>query len=210
VLLNTLVLNQQGAVGRIDTPLARVRAVAGLPDSGTVFVELNGTVMANQIGSPAVGPYQLFESGPGQLVVGVNGAGAPAVDNDPVLAAGGDYTLLVYAPTGTAWAWLTDDNRPSVDPTAARLRLVHGLADLPDALAMSVDFGPVAVGVARGTASAYAEVSRNATASLRVTVAGVSAPIYSIDDQALVGGAVYTVFVVGNADAPVGILRKDR
>ena len=210
VLLNTLVLNQQGAVGRIDTPLARVRAVAGLPDSGTVFVELNGTVMANQIGSPAVGPYQLFESGPSQLVVGVNGAGAPAIDNDPVLAAGGDYTLLVYAPTGIAWAWLTDDNRPSVDPTAARLRLVHGVADLPDALAMSVDFGPVAVGVARGTASAYAEVTRNATASLRVTVAGVSAPIYSIDDQALVGGAVYTVFVVGNADAPVGILRKDR
>ena len=31
-----------------------------------------------------------------------------------------------------------------------------------------------------------------------------------IVDQALVAGAVYTVFVVGSADAPVGILRKDR
>jgi hypothetical protein len=210
VLLNTLVINQEGAVGRIDTPLARVRAVAGLPDSGTVFIELNGTVLANQIGSPAVGPYNLFASGPGELVVGVNGAGAPAVDDDPVLAAGGDYTLLVFAPTGTSWAWLTDDNRRSIDPTAARLRLVHGVADLPDTLAMSVDFGPVAVGVTRGTASGYAEVRSTATASLRVTVAGVSAPVYAIDDQELAAGAVYTVFVVGSAAAPVGILRKDR
>jgi hypothetical protein len=210
MLLNTLVLNQQGAVGRIDTPLARVRAVAGLPDSGTVFIELNGTVMANQIGSPAVGPYSLFDSGPGDLVVGINGGGAPAVVDDPVLAAGGDYTLLVFSPTGTSWAWLTDDNRRSIDPAAARIRLVHGVADLAEPLAMSVDFGPVAVGVARGTASGYAEVQSTATASLRVTVAGVSAPVYSIVDQALVAGAVYTVFVVGSADAPVGILRKDR
>jgi hypothetical protein len=210
VLLNTVVLNQQGAVGRIDTPLARVRAVAGLPDSGTVFIELNGTVVANQIGSPAVGPYDLFGSGPGDLVVGVNGGGAPAVDDDPVLAAGGDYTLLVYQPAGTAWVWLTDDNRRSIDPTAARIRLVHGVSDLAEALAMSVDFGPVAVGVARGTASPYAEVTATDTASLRVTVAGVSAPVYSVLDQVLAAGAVYTVFVVGSANAPVGILRKDR
>jgi hypothetical protein len=210
VLLDTIVIDQQGGVGRIDNPLARVRAVAGLPDSGTVFVELNGTVMANQIGSPAVGPYQLFQSGPGDLIVGVNGGGAPAVDDDPVLAPGGDYTLLVFRPSGTAWAWLADDNRRSLDPTAARIRLVHGVSDLPDALAMSVDFGPVAVGVAPGTASGYAEVRASSTASLRVTVAGVSAPVYSIDEQTLAAGAVYTVFVVGSADAPVGIVRKDR
>jgi hypothetical protein len=210
VLLNTLVINQQGSVDRIDTPLARVRAVAGLPDSGTVFIELNGTVLANQIGSPAVGPYNLSESGPANLLVGVNGAGAPAVDEGPVLAAGGDYTLLVYSPTGTSWVWLTDDNRLPIDPTVARIRLVHGVADLPDALAMSVDFGPVAVGVARGTASGYGEVRGTATASLRVTVAGVSAPVYSIDDQPLARGAIYTVFVVGSAAAPVGILHKDR
>jgi hypothetical protein len=210
VLLNALVLNQQGAVGRIDTPLARVRAVAGLPDSGTVFVQLNGTVMANQIGSPAVGPYGLFESGPGELRVGVNGGGALAAGDAPLLAPGGDYTLLVYSPTGTAWAWLTDDNRRSIDPEAARIRLVHGVSDLPEALAMSVDFGPVAVGVARGTASGYAEVTATSTASLRVTVAGVSAPLYSIDDQTLAAGAVYTVFVVGSAAKPVGMLRQDR
>jgi hypothetical protein len=210
VLLNTVVVDQQGAIGRSDTPLARVRAVAGLPDSGTVFIDLNGTVLANQIGSPAVGQYNLFQSGPGELVVGVNGAGAPAVDEDPVLAAGGDYTLLVYSPTGTSWTWLTDDNRRSIDPTAARLRLVHGVSDLPDALAMSVDFGPVAVGVTRGAASGYAEVRGTSTAEILVTVAGVSAPVFSADDQILAAGAVYTVFVVGSAAKPVGILRKDR
>jgi hypothetical protein len=210
VLLNTVVVDQQGAIGRIDTPLARVRAVAGLPDSGTVFIELNGTVLANQIGSPAVGNYELFEAGPGELVVGVNGAGAPAVEDDPVLAAGGDYTLLVYSPTGTSWTWLTDDNRRSIDPTAARLRLVHGVSDLPDGLAMSVDFEPVAVGVTRGTASGYAEVRGTTTAGIRVTVAGVSTPVFRAVDQTLAAGAVYTVFVVGSAARPVGILRKDR
>ena len=210
VLLNLLVLNQQGAVGRVDTALARVRAVGGLPDSGTVFVELNGMVLANQIGSPAIGSYTLFNAGASTLLVGVNGSGAPAVTDAPVLAAGGDYSLLVYSPTSQTWAWFVDDNRRSIDPTAVRLRLVHGVSDQPSALAMSVDFQPVAVGVGRGMASAYAELPATATASLRVTVSGVATPLYSIADQVLEAGAVYTVFVVGSAAAPVGILRKDR
>ena len=66
---------QQAAVGRVDTALARVRAVAGLPDSGAVFVQLNGTVLANQMLALAK-VEQLRHQGE-----------APVVDCEPVLRA---------------------------------------------------------------------------------------------------------------------------
>jgi hypothetical protein len=48
------------------------------------------------------------------------------------------------------------------------------------------------------------------TAQLRVTAAGRAEPLFSAEDQPLLAGAVYTVFVVGKADTAEGILRKDR
>jgi len=211
VLLNLLVIDQQGAVNRADTTLARVRGVAGLPNSGAVSASLNGKVLASDIGSPAVGLYTLFDAGAAALAVGVNGD-PPGAAGSPLLAVGADYTLLVFSATATpqTWAWLTDDNRRSLDPTAARLRLVHGVSDLPGALALSVNFVPSAVGVTRGSASAYTEVPAASNARLTVTTPGVAIPVYSAVDQVIEAGAVYTVFVVGSAAAPVGILRKDR
>jgi hypothetical protein len=68
----------------------------------------------------------------------------------------------------------------------------------------------VADGVVPGAASAYASVEATLTAQLSVTAAGLPAPLFSAVDQPLIAGAVYTVFLVGQPTAAVGILRKDR
>ena len=69
---------------------------------------------------------------------------------------------------------------------------------------------PVADGVVAGTASAYAAVDATTTAQLSVTALGTAAPLFSAVDQTFSAAATYSVFLVGSASAPVGIVRKDR
>lgn len=209
VLLNALLVVQQAAIARHDTAQARVRVAAGVADSAAVSVSVGGTALTASVGSPAVSLYALVAAGAQPVVLAVNGT--PLAAAGAMLAAGGDYTLLVYGlPGAPAANWLVDDNRPSANTGAAKLRLVHGVAALAGTLSMTVDFVPVADGVGSGQASAYASPAASTTARLAVTAAGLPTPLFSAIDQHLNAGATYSVFVVGAASAPVGILSKDR
>ncbi len=208
VLLNALLLTQQGAIERQDTALARVRVAAGVADSGAVSAGVGGNVLMASVGSPAVGLYALVPAGTQPVALAVNGTplAAPAV----TLLAGADYTLLVRGTAAAPLAgWIEDDNHRPANSRQAKLRLVNGVADLTVPLSMTADFVPVADGVGPGAASGYAALDATLTAQLSVTAAGMATPLFSAVDQPLTAGAVYTVFVVGAPAAAVGILRKD-
>jgi hypothetical protein len=208
-LVNTLLLAQRGGVTRADAAQARVRVVAGLAAGGAVSAQVGGNTLLSSVGSPAVGLYALLPAGVQPVTLAVNGAALTAPDID--LAPGADYTLLVSGTAGAARAdWISDDNRLPADSSTARLRLVHGVANVAGALSMTADFVPVADAVARGQASAYAAIAGTSTARLSVTAAGEAQLLYSAIEQRLDAGANYSVFVVGDLSAPVGILRKDR
>ena len=211
VLVNALLVVQQAAITRHDTPQARVRVAAGVADSAAVSASVGGTALTTSVGSPAVGLYTLLPAGTQPVVLAVNGT--PLAAANVVLAAGGDYTLLVSGlPAAPAANWLEDDNRPSASTGSAKVRLVHGVAAPAATLSMTVDFVPVAEPVASGLASAYASITASTTARLAVTAAGLglSNPLFIATEQRLDAGATYSVFVVGAANSPVGILRKDR
>ncbi|HOL37734.1 MAG TPA: DUF4397 domain-containing protein [Rubrivivax sp.] len=209
VLVNALALVQQGGIARLDGTQARVRAVAGVAGAAVVSAGLGGVPLLAGIGTPAVGGYQRVGAGAVSPVVSVAGVAAPAPAT--TLAAGADYTLLVHGDAAAPRvAWITDDNRlPSVGGQA-RMRLVNGLADAGTALAMTVDYLPIAGGVAAGTASDYGLVDADTSAQIAVNALGAAQPLMSAADQALAAGSVYSVFVVGAAAAPTGILRRDR
>jgi hypothetical protein len=209
VLVNALLLAQQGAIQRADTTQARVRVVAGVADSGAVSATVGGTVLMRSVGAPAVGLYTLLPAGTQPVVLAVNGSALAAADT--TLAAGADYTLLVHGPLGAPQAsWIEDDNRLPANAAQARIRLVNGTAALAYPLAMTVDFVPRADNVAAGAASPYAAVPATATAHLAVTAAGLTTPLYSADDRVLGAGSNYSVFIVGPAGSATGILFKDR
>jgi hypothetical protein len=209
VLVNALVVAQRGAITAQTGASARVRAVAAVTDSGAVAATVGGVALMNGTGAPAIGRYLLVPAGAAAATVSVNGAevAVPAA----TLAAGADYTLLVWGPaTAGAAAWLEDDNRPPSVSTRAKLRLVHGVAGLAATIAMTLDFIPVADGVAGGSASASTLVDTTADGTLTVTAVGLGAPLWSDTEVVLAAGGVYTLFVVGPSSAPTGILRKDR
>lgn len=209
VLVSALLLQQQGDIARHDTTQARVRVAAGVTAGGAVSASVAGRTLLTNTASPVVGVYTLLPSGAQGVAVAVDGTALPASTAD--LAAGADYTLLVH---GTAAAplvsWIEDDNHLPTDLSQARLRLVNGVAGLATPLAMTADLVPVADSVAAGSGSAYAALASTTTAELSVTAPGVAAPLFSAVDQILLPGANYTVFVLGDAAAAAGTLRKDR
>ena len=79
---------------------------------------------------------------------------------------------------------------------------------------MTLDAGPVASNVTRGTASAYAVVDATTGSStdgkLAITASGLSTPLFTATDQLLRANASYSVFLVGRQAAPTGIVRRDR
>lgn len=209
-LVNALLLVQEGGVARLDSTQARVRVVAGVSDSGAVSATLGGTPLLASIGSPAVGDYALVSAGTPPLAIEVNGGplGAPAT----VLAAGGDYTLLVYgALAAPLAAWVEDNNRLPTVSGQVNIRLVNAASALPGALSMTVNARPVAGSVAAGTASApYLGVAASEAAAISVTMVGAVTPVFSASGQRLIAGGTYSVFVVGTSGATSGMLFQDR
>lgn len=209
VLVQGLVLTQQGAIAALAPTQARVRVVAGLADAGSVNLRVGGAPVLSNVNAPAVTPYTLVPAGEQAVGVTVNGAAQPG--SSVTLTAGADYTLLVYGPSAAAQLrWVVDDNNLPSDRSRARLRLVNAVEGLSGPLSLSADFAPVADGVAAGTASAYGGVDATTTAQLSVSAAGTAAPLFSAVEQTFVAAANYSVFLVGSAAAPVGIVRKDR
>jgi hypothetical protein len=132
---------------------------------------------------------------------------------------GTDHTLLVWGPSGPSEdparsrataAWIEDDNRAPAVSGRAKLRLLHGVAGLEVPIAMTLDFTPVADGVAGGMASTPSLVLATTLGTLTVTAPGRDAPLFTAEDQTLAAGGVYTVFAVGAQASPSVFLRKDR
>jgi hypothetical protein len=208
MLVNALLVTQQGAINRQDNTQARVRVAAAVTDSGTVAASVGGVTLRSGLGAPFVSLYSLVPAGSAAVSVAVNAVPSASTTT---LTAGADYTLLVYGtPAAPRLSWLQDDNRLPKATTAAHLRLVHAVADLPAPLSLTSNFLPVADNVQQGSASIPAALTATSKASFSVTALGVSTPVYSAVEQELLAAGVYTLFIVGAGSAPVGVLVSDR
>jgi Domain of unknown function (DUF4397) len=209
VLVNALVLVQEGTITAKANTQARVRVAAGVPDSGAVTALVAGQTLMDGVGAPAIGAYTRVPAG--DQLVNVSVSGTALASSTVTLEAGSDHTLLVHSPAGTpVVSWIADDNRLPVTSGKAKLRLVHSMAGNTGAMSLTADGLPVAGGVAAGAASSYAEVTPGTTVALIATAAGLASPVYSAVDRALVSGGVYTVFVLGGPSPATGLLRQDR
>ena len=210
VLAKGLLLTQQAGLAAQAPTQARVRVAAGLADAGFTSLRLGGAAVLSNVSSPGVTQYVLVPAG--TQSVGLTVGGVVLGDGTKKLDEGGDYTLLMR---GTAASplptWVVDDNTLPSDRTQAKLRLVNGVSGVDGALSLAVDFLPVAGSVTAALATPYDLVSAvSATAQLTVTAEGLGKPLFSVVDQTLSAGAVYTVFMLRGADNATGVLRKDR
>jgi hypothetical protein len=188
-----------------------------VPAGGSVSASVGAKIVMNAVGAPAVGLYTLVAASAAPVVTAsVNGKPATGVIGP--LVAGGDYTLLVYGPLATPqMSLIEDDNHRPERAEGARLRLVHGVADLTDTLSLTADFVPIASGTKQAEGSPYANLDSSVNATLIATTPGVVEPVCTASDKIFVAASTYSLFVVGNSKDANGnrqpavcILRQDR
>jgi hypothetical protein len=208
-LVNAYVLPQRGALVPELNPNARVRAVAGLASGASVSATVGSTALLSDAPATSIGTYQLVPVGTASVAVSVGGT-AVSSPSQP-LAAGQDYTLLIYQnATGAQENWLVDINRLPTSGDAS-IRLVHAISGLTDAISLSVNYVPVVTDVSPGEASSYnSEIAATTTGALAVTDTPTSQQLYSQSPVALASQGVYTLFMFGNASSPNGVLNQDR
>lgn len=207
-LVDALLVKQQDTIVQADGANARVRAMAGVGSAGAVTATLGGVSLLESAASPVAGNYRFVAAGSPALAVSVNGnsVGSPVTS----LAAGRDATLLVYGPAATPTAvWVADDNQLPAAAGALRIRLVNGTSGVAGSASLAVDGEAIGSGgVAEGAAGTYSEITASSSATL--TVSAGATTLYSANNQALVSGGVYTVFVVGAPGSTTGIIKRDR
>ena len=188
---------------------ARVRLFAAVNNAASVSASAGGTPIATNVVSPVVGTYVNVPSG-SAISISVNGAAVAAPAAMP--AAGSDSTLMVYGNSASPTATLiTDDNHLPAAITNYKLRLINGLTGAAQPLSMDVNFQPVASNVQPGAASAYTVLLATPLTPAQINVTSPNSPtaIYSTS-ASLPGSAVFTLFMLGDASAPIGTPRRDR
>lgn len=217
VLVNGLLLNQQGTLQAQVNGFARVRLVAGASASGTVAATVNGITLSSGTVStgkpPAIGAYLQVPAGALATSVSINGT-----DVSPsglTAAPGADLTLLVLGSAASPQvALISDDNSPALTSGYVKLRLVNGVNGLNSALTLQANNGVLtkSSNIAFGTAGDPTQVINSTTASptpLEVDSATSSSALYT-GNVALLTPGVYTLFMLGDAATPSAVLRLDR
>jgi len=209
VLVNSLFVDQKSTVTGVANPSARIRLVAGAGGNGTVAATINGTSLSNGLRSPTVGAYALVPAG--SLSGSVTLDGTALTLPTATLAAGSDSTLLVTSAGGAGTATLiADDNKPAITSSNAKLRLVHGVGALGSSITLTADYSAVATDTPVNSASTPAAITAGTDMRLEATTPTATSSLFLDSAVTLVAGKVYTLFMLGDANAPAGVLRRDR
>ena len=207
-LVNGGVLLQQDTYTPARNTSIRLRLAAAVTTGASVSATAGSTSIA-ALTAPSVGSYATVPAG-AAVSIAVNGTNvaAPAL----ALAAGSDATLLVYGNAATPVAsYVLDDNHLPASNSTLKLRLLNGLTGAASPLTLTANFAVVASNIAPAAVSSYAVVGATPTLRLDVTTPGNPTSIFPGGAALTVpGNAVYTLFMLGDASAPVPLLRRDR
>lgn len=210
VLVNGIHLVQKGTVSKQFNTTARTRLVAAVGEGASVSSQWGNTVLMPQGSAPAIGDYTSIQAAAaGTLSIKVNGTDMTLTT--PTLAAGKDYTLLLWGPASApVLKVLEDDNRLPTNANQAKMRLINGVANSTNGLTLSVDYSPLATNVQAGTTSSPVAVNASASSFLSVNTPTLVSPVFSVTGLPVTAGGVYTVFMMGTNNTMVGSLRRER
>ena len=210
VLVDGWLVTQKGAVTAKRNVSARVRVAANIAANGSITASANGVSLGSTLRSPVVGSYTLVPAGTLSLNVSVNGNTVNVGNLDLNATAGADLTLLAVGGSASPqFLLLSDDNRAPLSGKA-KLRLVNGVNGLDDNVSLTADYDLVALNVIPGAASTAGSVNSGTISRLEVDSSQANTSLYLATDVSVQSQGVYSLFMLGDNPAPVGILRRDR
>jgi len=209
MLVDALLLPQQGSLTQFVNTKARVRAAVGISSGSMASLRVGGVSIINGQGRGVISAYSQVEAGDAAVTLVVDGAQVPV--GNQALVAGGDYTVLLWSDsTGTRASLIADDNHVPTSAADTKIRLLNGLSTQGVPLTLYVNFFPYAEATQLGTASAYSDVDSGTDFQVDVYNAITATALLSREADLQASG-VYTLLVFGKADGTVdSTLRKDR
>ena len=203
-LVNGMLIVQGGTATTMAMNYARVRIAAELPTANTLVAATVGTtpVTAN---APFVGPYTLVPAG--GAVTGITAAGASVTAPTTTLAAGSDYTLVVYGSTPTATLFADDNQYPGNG--GATIRVVNA-APTSGQVNLYLNSAFTASATYATTAAASAYVGIAPAMSEAISLVGATPISLPSSTANFAAGSVYSIFVYPAATGTAGFLIEDR
>lgn len=204
VMVNGLLLAQQGNVTKYQNGLAKVRAITTLPRGVIVNAKLNGFASLDNYSSPSQSPaYSDITVTNGVKVDwAVDGVTQPSkqitLENSAV------YTTLIWgdtaAPTLTV---IKEDNSLPSTANTAKVRVLNGVPGLTN-VALYNNTAPVITNVAPGSLSASTNVSAGTNGTDVQIEIRAGAPTVFSEKKTMTAGKIYTVILSGKLGAIEG------
>jgi hypothetical protein len=200
-----------GSIG--NSQLARFRVVNGSAVGSPLNVFVDQDLALSNIPYAAASSYQTI--GAGQPVLTVEPTttpGAVLLTLTPTFSPATDTAIAITGPAGALTATLYDE--PNFPPALgrARVRFVNSTVDVA-ALDVFVNFSKQVSGLAMNIVSAGIEVDADATAGTAYefdfNVSGSSQTSLQLPAVTLLGGQLYTIYVVGPGVALAGVVVQD-
>jgi hypothetical protein len=213
-LVNVALLNidSNGTGQVIDSRLAELKVLNGSSVGSPLNVLVDGNLTLANVPFGGVSNYEKVATG--SRTITVQSAATPGADLLTAvasLAPATDTSIAVSGPAGALRSLvLTDNNLPSA-AGRARVRFVNASPDFA-ALDVYVNFAKQFSGVATNSASAYTELIADSTGSpyeFDFNLAGTVTPVVMLPGVTITSGRTYTVYVVGSAAAPQGVVSPD-
>jgi len=211
-LVNVVLLTSSGAATIINNRAAQIKAVnaSSVASPLNVFVD-SGLTLAN-IPYTGVSNYQSVAAGTRTITVEAAATpGATLLTTTPTLKAATDTSIALYGAAGSLGALVLTDANVSTITGAAQVRIVNVSPDLP-ALDVYGNQALVASSVLQNSASAYALMLVDAAGTayqFDFDLAGTTTPVLTLPAVTLTQGGVYTIYVMGPANALQGIVAQD-
>jgi hypothetical protein len=214
-LVNVAFLNldDTGTGSIANTSLARFKVVNGssLGSPLNVFVDQN--LALSNIPYAAASSYQTINAGQRVLTVESTATpGAVLLTLNPTFPPASDTAIAITGSAGALTATLYSE--PNFPPALgrARVRFVNSTTDVA-ALDVFINFSRQVSGLPMNTVSAGIELDADATAGTAYefdfNVSGSSQTSLQLPAVVLLGGQLYTIYVVGPASALAGVVVQD-
>ncbi len=200
VMVNGLLMAQQGTVTKYENGLAKVRVLAALTRNDKVTVSLNGVNALDKEAPARSNYFDITVTNGLKVNWSVNGvAQAPqtlALERSAV------YNMLLWGDAATPTLTpLKEDNSLPNSTTQAKVRILNGVKGLGK-VSLYIDALPVIADVVPGQLSSSALISTTGEVQFDVRA---GAPTVFLSKKTLVANKVYTIWLTGTPGALEGI-----
>jgi hypothetical protein len=214
-LVNAAVLNidKSGTGQVVDSTIAEFKVLNGTSLGAPINVFVDGSLALANVPFGGVSNYEKVPTGTRTITVeSATTPGATLLTVVATLEPATDTSIAVSGPAGALRSLvLTDNNLPSA-ANRSRVRFVNASPDLA-AMDVYVNFVKTFSSVASNTASPYTELVADpfngTTYEFDFNVAGTVTPVLKLPGVTLTAGKTYTIYVVGSAAVPQGVVSID-